>query len=278
MLLLSNNNQITTLIFFLFVWLASSTSSAASPNYNDIYCPNNKTYEPNSTIFNTNLNVVLFTLVSNATQGADSYSSIMGFGTTNAVNGVFLCRGDVSSTTCQDCVTTAATNITRLCPNQTESIIWYDECMLRYTSRYFSPTSLVPRLNLKNNTNISISTHDLVNYNQLLLSFLGSLATEASDSQTQKKFATGEETFDFRGYSKKVVTVYGLAQCVPGVTNVQCEECLVNALRSLDTCCEGARALLAWCNIRYDLYRFYNTTGGDSASPPDSPSSGNLTL
>ncbi|RHN82118.1 putative protein kinase RLK-Pelle-DLSV family [Medicago truncatula] len=152
----------------------------------------------------------------------------MGFGTTNAVNGVFHCRGDVSSTTCQDCVTTAARDITHLCPNQTESIIWYDECMLRYTSRYFSPTaSLVPRLNLKNNTDISISTHDLVNYNQLLLSFLGSLATEASDSQTEKKFATGEESFDFRGYSKKVVTVYGLAQCVPGVTNVQCEGCLL---------------------------------------------------
>jgi len=35
-------------------------------------------------------------------------------------------------------------------------------------------------------------------------------------------------------------------------------------------CCEGkqgARALLAWCNIRYEFYQFYNTT----LTPPSTP-------
>ncbi|XP_061343777.1 cysteine-rich receptor-like protein kinase 10 [Gastrolobium bilobum] len=35
-------------------------------------------------------------------------------------------------------------------------------------------------------------------------------------------------------------------------------------------CCggkQGARALLAWCNIRYDLYKFYYTTETSAASP-----------
>jgi hypothetical protein len=264
------------IFLFLYLFGCLTSSSSASPNYNDIYCPNNKTYESNNTILNRNLNVLLSTLVTNATQGgADFYSSIMGFGTTNAVNGVFLCRGDVNSTTCMNCVTTAATDITRRCPNQTESIIWYDECMLRYTNRYFAPTSIVPRVNMNNGKNISTSKLDI--FNQMLLGFLGGLASEAGNSQTSKQFAVGEANFNLSGDTNKVITVYGLAQCVPGVTNVQCQDCLVNASRTLLTCCEGkqgGRALLAWCNIRYDLQRFYN----QSASTPGSPSSGNLTL
>lgn len=279
---LFNNNHVTAfLILSLFGSLISL--SAAAPNYNDIYCPNNATYESNNnTTFQTNLNVLLSSLVSNATH-ADSYSTAMGFGSTNAVNGVFLCRGDVSSAACEECVATAATEIIRLCPNQTESIIWYDECMLRYTNRYFGPTSIVPRANLKDDKNISIisTTSDLESFNEMLLSFLGDLAAEAAGSQTAKKFATGERNFTGSS-SRQIVTLYGLAQCMPGVTNAQCEECLVNASRTLPACCEGkqgARALLAWCNIRYDSYRFYNTSGESESPPPpvpSPPSSGNL--
>ncbi|XP_058769619.1 cysteine-rich receptor-like protein kinase 10 [Vicia villosa] len=260
------------LLPFLFVFLTVITSitSSLSPTYNDIYCPNNATFESNNnTILKSNLNVLLSSLVTNATKGgADFYSTFMGLGTTNVVNGVFLCRGDVNSTMCQNCVTTAATDITRLCPNKTESIIWYDECMLRYTNRYFSPTSIVPRANLNDDKNIA--TFNLDTFNGLLLSFLDTLAAEAANSLTAKQFATGEEIFDFR---KSNSSVYGLAQCVTGLTNVQCEECLVNASRTLLTCCEGkqgARALLAWCNIRYDSYKFYNTTGVSSSLPPPS--------
>jgi hypothetical protein len=147
--------------------------------------------------------------------------------------------------------------------------------MLRYTNRYFAPTSIVPRANMNNGKNISTSKLDI--FNQMLLGFLGGLAAEAGNSQTSKQFAVGEANFNLSDDTNKVITVYGLAQCVPGVTNVQCQDCLVNASRTLLTCCEGkqgARALLASCNIRYDLQRFYN----QSASTPGSPSSGNLTL
>ncbi|XP_058769618.1 cysteine-rich receptor-like protein kinase 10 [Vicia villosa] len=259
-------------LLFLFVCLTSitSTSSSLSPTYNDIYCPNNTTFDSNNkTILKSNLNVLLSSLVTNATLGgADFYSTFMGLGTTNVVNGVFLCRGDINSTMCQSCITTAARDITRLCPNKTESIIWYDECMLRYTNRYFSPTSIVPRANLNNGKNITSSKLDT--FNGKLLSFLDRLATEAANSQTTEQFATGEDNFNLSISSS---LVYGLAQCVNGLTKVECEGCLVNASRTLLTCCEGkqgARALLAWCNIRYDSYKFYNTTDDSSSLPPPS--------
>ncbi|RDX66172.1 Cysteine-rich receptor-like protein kinase 26, partial [Mucuna pruriens] len=263
---LFNINCVTPLLLLsLFGSLTWSTS--ATPNFNDIYCPNNATYDSNTT-FQTNLNVLLSTLVSNATQGVDSYTTIMGFGSTNAVNGLFLCRADLSSATCHDCVATAAVEITRRCPNQTESIIWYDECMVRYTNRYFGPTSIVPRANLWSDKNISAS--DLRSFNQTLFGLLSRLATEAAGSQAADKFATGEGTFTASASSH----VYGLAQCGPGMTNAQCEACLVNASRTLASCCEGkqgARALLAWCNIRYELYQFYNTTGTSSPLPSPPP-------
>ena len=270
MLLLKTNEVTSFLLLSLFGSLTLSIIVAASPNYNAIYCPNNATYQSNNT-FQTNLNVLLSSLVSNATQGGGSYASAMGFGTTNAVNGQYLCRGDVSSATCQSCVATAAAEITRKCPNQTESIIWYDECRLWYTNRYFSPVSIVPRVNLPDDRNISAS--DLDRFNQTLLGLLNGLIAEAANSQTAKKFATGEGNFT-SGSSKQVIRVYGLAQCVPGMTNSQCEGCLRNASRTFRTCCEGklgGRALLAWCNIRYDWYQFYNTSE-TSASPPVPPS------
>ncbi|OIW05330.1 hypothetical protein TanjilG_28795 [Lupinus angustifolius] len=248
---------------FLLFSLFFGSLTSASPNYNGIYCPNNITYEiNNNTISQTNLNVLLSSLLSNATEGSSSYTTAMGMGTSNALNGLYLCRGDVSSATCAECVAAAVTNITKLCPNKKESIIWFDECMLHYTNTYFNPLSIEPRLNLWDNKNIS--TLDVDNFNEMLLSFLGSLASEASNTESSMKFSTGEWNFT------KEITVYGLAQCLPGVTNEQCEGCLVNGSKTLVTCCEGkqgARALLAWCNIRYDLFQFYNTTQ-TSASPP----------
>ncbi|CAL0300402.1 unnamed protein product [Lupinus luteus] len=83
--------------------------TSASPNYNGIYCPSNITYEiNNNTISQTNLNVLLSSLLSNATQGSSSYTTAMGMGTSNALNGLYLCRGDVSSATCAECIAAAA--------------------------------------------------------------------------------------------------------------------------------------------------------------------------
>ncbi|KAE9611710.1 putative protein kinase RLK-Pelle-DLSV family [Lupinus albus] len=206
---------------------------------------------------------LLSSLLSNATHGTSSYTTAMGMGNSNAVNGVYLCRGNVSSATCTECMTTAVANIKNLCPNKSESIIWYDECMVRYTNTYFNPLSIDPRLNLWENE--SISTSEIDEFNEKLLSFLGSLASEAANSVSAVKYSTGE--WDFT----EEIRVYGLAQCVPGVTNDQCEGCLVNASRTLETCCEGkegARALLPWCNIRYYLFQFYNTSGTSISPPP----------
>ena len=255
------------LLTTLFAIGSLSMIISAAPAYNANYCPNNATYDSNN-IFQTNLKVLLYSLTTNATAGTDTYQTFMGLGkTVNVASGLFLCRADVSSATCRDCVATAASEITRRCPNKTESIIWYDECMLWYTNRYFNSDSVVPGASLPGDKNISAS--DLDSFNRTLFGLLDGLAEETANSQSAKKFAAGEAAFGRSSSSR----VYAMTQCVPLMTTTQCESCLQKAIGTLPACCggrQGARALLSWCNVRYELYQFYNTSGTST------PSSGNF--
>lgn len=244
-----------------------SLATEAAPTYIGSHCNDNTTYAPDSRI-SVNLNVLLYSLTTNASQQQDGYYlTIMGFGTTDAVNGMFQCRGDINTTTCQQCVTTAAEEIRRRCPNQTEAVIWYEECLLRYTNKYFKYYSIEPRLNPKDGK--SISGVDFERFNQSVFSLLNELATEAANSVSAKKFATGEVEVT----SSQRVYVYGLGQCNNDLPTGQCEICLRNAIGTLPQCCsgqQGASALLASCFVRYALYPFYTATGAPSSS------SGNL--
>lgn len=241
-------------ILFGFLYL-TLLATEASPTYLGSYCNNNTTYSPNSTL-SRNLNVLLNSLATNSSQQQDGYyMTIMGFGTTNAVNGIFLCRGDVNTTTCQNCVTDAATQIKRRCTNQTEAIIWYEECLLRYTNTFFRYYSIEPRLNPKNGKNVS--GVDFERFNETVFGLLNDLVVAAANSRTAKKFATGQVEVT------RSMKVYGSGQCSTDLTSSQCEICLRNAIGTLPQCCtgqEGASALLASCIVRYELYPFYTSS------------------
>ncbi|KAF7840700.1 cysteine-rich receptor-like protein kinase 15 isoform X1 [Senna tora] len=247
---------------FLLTTLVASQVFGA-PAYDGHYCKNDSSYLPNST-FQRNLDVLLSSLVSNASQDdTGSYNGVMGFGTTDAINGHYLCRGDLTVSACHDCVAAAADQIILKCPNQTEAVIWYDVCTLRFTNSYFRPDSLVPGMNVKNESNVSSAEFN--QFNQTVFGLLDDLSTEAANSQTQKKYAVGESAV-----ATSSMTVYGLAQCLADLNSEQCETCVQNAAGTLPTCCggsQGARVLLASCNVRYELYRFYNET---TSSPPAS--------
>ncbi|TKY51072.1 Cysteine-rich receptor protein kinase 25 [Spatholobus suberectus] len=271
MLVSSDYVNVTSCLVLSMLAIGSFTSSLAL-TYNDNYCPNNTTPQFN-TAFQTNLRILLSSLNSNASLGLDdSYQTTIGSPNPDAASGVFLCRGDISAATCKECVATAATEITRRCHNQTKSIIWYDECMVAHTPDWFDPAGVDPRANLWDNKSVPAS--DLESFNQTLFGLLNGLAEEAAaSSQSKPKFATEEAGVNI-GSSRRV---YGLAQCVPSSSNTQCEECLRNGIGTLSACCEGkqgARALLAWCNIRYELYQFYNTIGTSTSPLVPSPPSG----
>ncbi|KAL2324337.1 hypothetical protein Fmac_023395 [Flemingia macrophylla] len=242
----------------LFCMLFHASESAQI--YITHYCKNETLYQPN-TPFQSNLTTLLSSLVSNSNNGF--YRTSVGQYTSDDIDGLFLCRGDVNATVCHGCVAAAATNITRLCPNDTESYIWYDVCMLSYSNSTFDNDNIVPAFSIKDEESTINSNRD--QFNQLLAKLLHNLTEKAAG---REKFAAGEVSVS------STQTLYGMAQCVPDVETATCNACFQSAISNLPTCCdgsEGAKFLLPVCTIRYQLYPFlYNTSITTLLPPPSS--------
>jgi hypothetical protein len=243
--------------------LSLASGNEAAPTYSYHSC-SGTAFTDNST-YQSNLDLVLSSLSSNATL-------VTGFSNASAseVSGLFLCRGDVNTTVCQDCVANAAKEILRRCPFQIGAIIWYDECLLRYSNEsIFATINNGPRTSLSlPNTRFILDTEIGRRFNDLLVRTMNSLATLASNSLTGKKFATEKEEFN------SSQTLYNLVQCTPDLTASDCYICLQSAIGDLPSCCyrkQGGRVLLPSCNIRYEVFPFYNFTAASPAFPPLPP-------
>lgn len=57
--------------------------------------------------------------------------------TPNQAYGLALCRGDVSTSDCKTCVVEAGSEIRKRCPNNKGAIIWYDNCLVKYSNEEF---------------------------------------------------------------------------------------------------------------------------------------------
>ncbi|KAK3184316.1 hypothetical protein Dsin_031602 [Dipteronia sinensis] len=55
----------------------------------------------------------------------------------NQANGLALCRGDMSSYDCKTCVVEASSEIRKCCPNNKVAIIWYNNCLFKYSDKDF---------------------------------------------------------------------------------------------------------------------------------------------
>ena len=249
------------LCLWLITLLSLTSSTESAPTYSADYCFNTTLFTANST-YQTNLNLVLSSLTSNSTNNNGFHNASAGGNTPDedVVSGLFLCRGDVNTTVCQDCVATAKQELLRRCPLNKVAIIWYDECLLRYSNQSILATiNEVPGFDLPGSQNITEAESD--RFDDVLASAMNSLATKASNSNSGKKFATEEDEVTS---SKKL---YSLGQCTPDLTVSDCYRCFRSAIGDLPTCCngkQGARVVLPSCNIRYEVYPFYNIT---SASP-----------
>ncbi|CAA2958352.1 cysteine-rich receptor kinase 10 [Olea europaea subsp. europaea] len=249
-------------LLFLF-----STRRVSSVNYLSDYCPNTTTYSPNST-YRSNLNQLFLALSTNATRDNGFYSYTVGRGPPDRIEGLFLCRGDVDTDVCEECVRNATTNILQRCPKEKEAVIWYDECMLRYSNiSIFSRSEQNIGLILRNTQNI---TGQPDRFRTVLAATLNELATEAANDLPGKKFATKQANFT------AFQTLYTLAQCTPDLSSGQCNTCLQDCISNFPTCCDlnlGARVNFASCNMRYEMYHFYNSTlaPAPAPTPPNRP-------
>ncbi|XP_040364416.1 putative cysteine-rich receptor-like protein kinase 23 [Rosa chinensis] len=125
------------------------------------------------------------------TNNTDFYNAISGRTLNDAVYGLFLNLDDVNTTACKSYVITVTSEVVQRCPIEKEVVIWYDDCMLCYSNKYFfSVTAESSRLFMWNTANIS---SELNRFNQVLVASMKQMAMAALNNSD--KFTTREANF-----------------------------------------------------------------------------------
>nr|GMC88019.1 putative receptor-like protein kinase At4g00960 [Ipomoea batatas] len=229
--------------------------STAQPDLLYKICVENN-YTQNS-IYHTNLNTVLSSLSSNLNQYGFSNASVGE--NPDRVSAVALCRGDVEPDICRSCVKDACRKTAQWCPNQTEALGGYDECMIYYSNvSTLGSWTRFPEIFLRNVENSS-STEE---FNKDLQELLESLRDRAANGFPLRKFAAGNTS------GPAFQTIYGAVQCSPELSAQACSDCLVCAFADLARCDQctarkGGGVVRPSCNFRFKTQRFFNYT-----SPP----------
>ncbi|XP_056172130.1 cysteine-rich receptor-like protein kinase 25 [Syzygium oleosum] len=241
-------------------------STELKPIYVGHNCSNTALFTPNST-YQSNLETLLSSLSTAAINSSNGFdSAAVGRSPPDRAYGLFLCRGDLSPRMCGDCVATGKVEILQKCPNQRVSVIWYAECMLRYSNQpIFSVMEREPYANASNTENVIDSTR----FAQLLGEKLNDVATRASAGGSAKTVAVAQADFT---NSKKL---YTLAQCTPDLTASDCDTCLQFGISNLVQEKQGGKVVTPSCNVRYELYAFYYASLlPEPVPPPPAPITG----
>ncbi|XP_027338332.1 cysteine-rich receptor-like protein kinase 7 [Abrus precatorius] len=232
------------------------------------FCPE-ILYTVNST-YQSNLMTLLSSLSSNAATTTFYNTTVKT--PSETIYGLFMCRGDVPVNLCKQCILNATHRLSSSdsqCYLSKQAIIWYDECMVRYSSTsFFSDPQTVPEFYSWNMAKISNTS----NFMNLLVDTMKQTSNCAASSPLGNRYATNEANIS------EIQTLYCLAQCTQDLSPQDCSNCLAKATSLLRFCCEdkqGGRVLFPSCNIRYELYPFYRVTSKQLGPVPETKYSQN---
>ncbi|XP_072951668.1 uncharacterized protein [Typha angustifolia] len=214
------------------------------------HCGTRQNYTANSTYL-SNLNHLLASLTSNTSLDSGFSAATVGHAA-DQVSGHVLCRGDINTTACSSCVSSAPQDILRLCPGSKNATIWYDNCLLCYSNRNFCSSS--------NNSNqlimhVQQNITDHSRFDKLVDKLMNAVADWAAYN-TSRMFATGKVKS-----TDDTLTIYALVQCTYDLSRRQCRQCLQKLIGDMPTWLDGkqgGRILGVQCIIMYKVFSFYN--------------------
>ncbi|GLT31292.1 hypothetical protein SLA2020_060380 [Shorea laevis] len=227
-------------------------------------------HDNNNSTYQTNLNRLFSSFTSNSENSYGFYN--VSFGQTpDQVNAVALCRGDLISNpgVCLSCFNKATTELRKSCPDEKEAIVWNENCMFHYANRSIFGV-------LDSNSFYSWYGNKVTNvsaFNGVLSPLLESLRIKAVAGDSLLKFATGTAAVS------ALQIIYALVQCTLDLSQPQCNICLSDAIGQVPDCCDGWQGVRIFgpsCNLRFEIYPFYNVTA-DGPAPPLSPLASNDT-
>ncbi|XP_039168299.1 cysteine-rich receptor-like protein kinase 10 isoform X2 [Eucalyptus grandis] len=262
---MAHYQSVSLIIPFLLAYLILHSLvylSHADPPYQ--LCSEPGYYAVNSTFQNNFYNLVA-NLSSNASL-SKFYSTSYG-NNTYRVYGQYMCLNYVSNQDCRKCIDLASQDILRLCPNDTEAIVWEEFCQLRYSGQDF-----IGHLNITGN----IWKDNVMNVLQpdrfklVVNTTLQNLTKVAAFDPLSHMNATG--AVEFKDASASML--YALVQCGRDISGSDCNICLQQAIKDVLANCSfsvGARILSRSCYLRYEQYAFYE---GKTAPEPNQTTQG----
>ncbi|KAJ4977192.1 hypothetical protein NE237_002298 [Protea cynaroides] len=211
------------------------------------YCPNSANFASNSTAA-SNLNLLLSSLSSQTSLKGGFCNISVGIDT-SPVYGLALCRSDVNSTVCGNCVETASRDILSFCPNKEDATIWYEHCQLRYSyTRFFSLMVYAGKYPPWNDKQPNVANPD--EFSQILDGLLNQLITQIGSNSSDSMSAIRDASVPGTG------TVQGMAQCTRDISIGDCENCLRDAAGDLEGCCstrQGGMLLDTSCDLTFEV-------------------------
>ena len=206
------------------------------------------TIKPDSS-FQSNLRTLFDYLTSNASNKEFYNTTVLGRNTSDTVHGLFVCRGDLPSQLCGQCVSMATKSYRSNLDwhSSNEAVILNDECMVRYSDLYFFSTVDLSSPSCNELTYVNASA----SFMRLLLGTMNKTADQAASPPILvKKYATNEVRIS--GFQ----SLYCLAQCTPDLSPRDCRTCL-NVMISQLQQGQCNRVQNPSCYIQYDFYPFY---------------------
>ncbi|KAA3489057.1 cysteine-rich receptor-like protein kinase 25 isoform X1 [Gossypium australe] len=248
-------NSLYKPIYLITIFKLISFIACQSPTYNYHFClgPGNDTATAS---YKSDLTLLLEYMSSNASDKSFYNDSL------NGIYSLFLCRGDVSSDVCRVCVSNATQTLTQTCPSDKRAIIWYDQCLFRYSNiNFLGQLRLYPRLFMWNAQNNTSPEEGDIGTKGLLYSLVSQAPYKENMFQTNEMVVGN-------GPGRR----YGLVQCSRDLDIGGCSTCLRELLNQTEDCCIGRRGwriLTPSCCIRYEMYSFYEQTSNLPGSAPE---------
>jgi hypothetical protein len=237
------------------------------PNF---FCSDKQGNYGSGSTYKANLNLVLSPLSSNSNEIDNGFYNSSYGEDPDKVYAIGQCRGDLKPDVCRKCLSFSKDNLptTQFCPVQKEAIVFYEECMLRYSSRnIFSTMDDTPEYPWMSKLyNISdYSDDEKAEFNKDLSNLLQNLRGRAVAGGSLRKFAVANAS------APRSQTLYGLMQCTPNLSEQDCSRCLSGAIDNfLKSYADrlGGRIRRPSCNFRYENSSFFDPAAYAPPSPP----------
>ncbi|XP_038678979.1 putative receptor-like protein kinase At4g00960 [Tripterygium wilfordii] len=237
-------------------------------------CYNNGNFTANSTYAN-NRYQILYSLPHNVSANTGYFSTSLGQ-EPNKIYAHGLCRGDVTTESCFNCINSTSQQLMEECPNQKEATLWGGEgpCLVRYGNRSISGTLVLDPAQA--GYNIAKISSNMTQFDEVWEPLMERVIDRASSGSPRMKFATEEVRLT------EFQNIYALMLCTPDLSQSDCGDCLKENVGNYQRCCHGYQGGYSQrpsCYLRWDLYPFYNASASPPAppppslSPPPSPSS-----